>query len=392
MRVLHITNKPIFPLIDGGCVASNELQRVLIHAGFEVKYLTISTPKHPFSLENFTEKRAGIVQPEHVFIDTSIRLKSAITSVITNQSYNVSRFYSSEFASKIKEQLELNPFGLVVLDSIFVLPYLSIIRNYSTAKVFVRTHNVEHQLWQQQIKLENNFFKKWMLKKLVRDLKKFEISNLKLVDGILCISQSDQEIFSKLGIQTPMITLPISMKERENKVDYSKKSLFFIGAMNWLPNQHAVEWLMNSIFPAIQAKFPAVELHIAGSFSETIQTKNPTIHFHGKVADASLFMRNHGVLIAPFKSGSGVRVKLLEAMNLGVPTLSTTLGFQGIPIESGTHGFCVDTEKEMIETAVFLLENEEKRREIGQNARIFAQQNYSIHAIKEQFIAFFKHQ
>lgn len=392
MRVLHITNKPIFPLVDGGCVASNELQRVLIHAGFEVKYLTISTPKHPFSLENFTEKRAGIVQPEHVFIDTSIRLKSAIKSVITNQSYNVSRFYSTEFAAKIKEQLELNPFGLVVLDSIFVLPYLSIIRKFSTATIFVRTHNVEHQLWQQQIKLESNFFKKWMLKKLVSDLKKFEISNLKLVGGILCISQSDQAKFAQLGIKTPMITLPISMKERENKVDYAKKSLFFLGAMNWLPNQQAVEWLMHSIFPAIQAKIPEVELHIAGSFSENINTKNSNIKLHGKVADASHFMRNHGVLIAPFKSGSGVRVKLLEAMNLGVPTISTSLGFQGISIESGIHGFCAQTEKEIVETAIACLENEEKRREIGQNARIFAQQNYSIHAIKEQFIAFYKHQ
>jgi len=392
MRVLHITNKPIFPLIDGGCVASNELQRVLIHAEFEVKYITISTPKHPFSLGNFPEKRVGIVQPEHVFIDTSIRLKSAIKSVITNQSYPVSRFYSSEFASKIKEQLELNPVGLVILDSIFVLPYLSIIRKFSTAKIFVRAHNVEHQLWQQQIKLESNFFKKWILKKLVSDLKKFEISNLKLVDGILCISQSDQETYSKLGIQTPMITLPISMKERDNKVDYSKKSLFFIGAMNWLPNQQALDWLMNSIFPAIQVRIPGVELHIAGSFSENIKTKNSNIKLHGKVADASHFMQNHGVLIAPFKSGSGVRVKLLEAMNLGVPTLSTSIGFQGIPIESGTHCICLDTEKEMIDTAFFLLENEEKRKEIGENARIFAQQNYSIQAIKEQFIAFFKHQ
>lgn len=391
MKVLHLTNKPVFPLIDGGCIAMYELQKNMLQLGFEVKNLTISTKKHPFRLENFPEKLQNIIFPEGFEIDTTVTAKSAFMSLFNSKSYNISRFYNSEFEKLILSKIIKFNYDVLILETAYLLPYLKSIRNIFKGKILVRTHNVEFKIWERLAQADKNIFKKFFLKKLSSNLKTFEIDFLKKTDGILCISENDFQTFKSLGIHTKIEVVPVSMDlaSTEQYVPYADH-FFFVGAMNWKPNIEAVDLLLKDIFPKIQEHSPEAKLHLAGSFMnnklKNHQQKNVVIH--GKVKDVKQFMTHHGILLVPLTSGSGIRIKIIEALSVAVPVISTTIGFEGIPVVNNVHGIIAKTTTEIAQMALELTKNQEKAQQLGLNGQKMVTENYSRQEVSKKLNAF----
>lgn len=392
MNILYISNKPIYPLLDGGCVAMNQYLKCLLEAGFQVKNLTVSTPKHPFSIKNYPENLAAIIRPEHTDINTSINVLEAFKYLFKKGSYNINRFISSRFKSQIKQQILHQEIDFVILESIYLAGYISTIQKVSSAKIMIRTHNVEFMIWDRLAQNQTSFLKKLYFKKLAKDLKKEELIILQKVDGIACITQQDKTIFKNLGISTPMTIIPIAIDTKEVICDYSIPTFYHLGSMNWNPNIEAVRWLVNSIFPSIRKQIPDAQIILAGSFmSSEFQTdKEKGIEVVGYVKDTVEFMSTNGILLAPIKSGSGVRVKLLESMNLGVPIVTTIIGAEGIDGENGKDFFVASNEAEFIQYAVELANSKEKRATLGMNAKRMIEHHYHIKSVKENLIDFIK--
>lgn len=396
MRILFITNKPVFPLSDGGNIASLALLKNLLHLGFNVKNLTIETGKHPFRLADFPEALRHIIAPEAVFVDTAIRAGDALLSLFRKDSYNVSRFYSPAFEKAIIDEVKQGSYGLVILESVYTLPHLPAIRQHFDGKVIVRTHNVEHRIWERLAAEEKNVFKRVFLRKLAKDLKNYEIAHLPLTDGIAAISDDDLSQFGKLGIKTPMRTIPVSMELSGNAdFDYpasqaGKHDFFFLGAMNWQPNIEAVDLLLQEIFPKISEQLPEARLHLAGSFMPDAlkNLRQPGVVVHGKVASAHDFMTAHGILLVPMRSGSGIRIKILEALANGVPVIGTTVGFEGIPVKHEVHGLRCDAVIDIAQAAVRLSNDPALAASLGKNGREMVLSTYSQKNVSNTLLAF----
>ncbi len=381
MRVLYLTNKPIFPIVDGGCKAMHQFLKCLIQCDYTVDHICLSTHKHTFDLENYPKSILDKISTSSFEIDTRIKLLPALKSFFNRKSFVVSRFDNTAFHSKLEEVFSNGEFTHVILESLFTTPYIDTIRKYTGAKIIVRTHNVEHKIWRQLALNTNNPFKKFYFNRLSEDLKKYEIKELKKVDLIATITEEDFTAFEELGITAPKTVIPIAIDLSENKVDYSITNLFFIGSMNWKPNIEAVDWLVNEILPGVKIVYPKIELHLAGSYMEK---QFPTsgikgIINHGFVSDSHKFMQNNGLLISPIRSGSGVRVKLLEAMALGVPVVTTKIGAVGIQ-----HNNCVylaGTTVEFVSQIIELIKFQEKRMALGGKARKFIEDNNSVNSI-----------
>lgn len=391
MKVLHLTNKPIFPLLDGGCIAMHELLKNLLQLGFEVKNLTIETSKHPFDPEQYPVALRQIVSPESIFVDTQIKAKAAFLSLFGNTSYNISRFFSIDYENKIIETLETANFQVIILESAYLLPYLPAIRKNFNGKVILRAHNVEHKIWERLAASEVGIAKKLFLRKLAKDLKKFEITTLKKVDGIACISEDDLLHFRSLGIFTPLSSIPVSMDfDTENLHTIQRNKFCFLGSMNWKPNIEAVDLLLNKIFPKILENIPDAELHLAGSFmsDKLLNLKRKNVFIHGKITDVKAFLSENGILLVPLKSGSGIRIKILEALALGIPVVSSKVGFEGIPIKNEIHGMIANETKNFVEAAILLASNSEMANEMGKKGQILAIETFNIHNISKKLLAF----
>ena len=385
MRILYLTNKPIFPIVDGGCKAMHQFLKCLIQCDYTIEHICLSTHKHTFDQENYPKSILDKIPTSNFEIDTKIKAIPALKSLLNRKSYVVSRFNNVEFHVKLATLLSNGDFTHVILESLFLAPYIETIRKSSKAKIILRTHNVEHKIWNQLAINTSNPLKRTYFKRLSEDLKKYEIDRLKKVDFIATITEDDLSTFEQLGITTPKAVIPIAIDLYANSVDYTKTNLFFIGSMNWKPNIEAVDWLVNEILPSIKIVFPNIELHLAGSYMDN---QFPTsgirgIVNHGFVSDSYKFMQNNGILISPIRSGSGVRVKLLEAMAIGVPVVTTKIGATGIQHDNCV--FLAETTLEFVSQIIELVKFKEKRMALGEKARKYIEDNNSVISISNYF-------
>ncbi len=381
MRLLYLTHKPVFPIVDGGCKAMYQFLQCLFDNHYSIKHICLSTQKHMFDLSQYPDDLAKKIHPQSCSINTSLNYLAAIKHLFINKSYNVSRFDTPIMHEKINEELLQQKYDLVILESIFLSPYIETIRKSSRAKILIRTHNVEYTLWEQQAKKTSSIIKKWYLKKLAKDLKKAELEALQKVDLVATITDEDEHNFRQAGITTSIFTLPVTLKPSTLPINSISCKICFIGAMNWQPNREALNWLIDEIFPILKHKIPNIELHIAGSFIGDLlqENKDEAIVVHGFVNDSTTFLTSHGILVLPIKSGSGVRIKLLEAMSLGVPCITTSKGAEGIRNKDAV--FIAETTEAFIDGITTLLTSEFLCQKLSQNAKTYIQHNHSTELI-----------
>lgn len=360
----------------------------LLHTECNVKHLTISTAKHPFDLHAYPAAIRKQIHPESVFVDTQVRMTTALPYLFKRRSYNVDRFYSLELEQKIIATLNQDSFDYVLLESLFVTPYLSALRTHFKGKIIVRTHNVESDIWHDLAANTGNPIKRSLLRKLAKNLRSYEIATLNAVDGLLPITKEDQKRFVQLKIQTRACTIPVTMNLGE-PLKVKNGNLFHLGAMDWGPNIDAVQSLLR-LFPSIQQQLPAIQLSIAGKLAKSVLSGNypEAVHIYDFVEDLPQFMEAAGILAAPIQSGSGVRIKILEAMAHGIPVVSTPKGAMGIDCTSTACLLVADSDEEFVNACVRLASSEELRAEISENARNYIGEHHSIHQISPRILEF----
>lgn len=395
MRVLQLCHKPPLPPLDGGCMAMHMIAEGLLDAGLEVKVLTLFTQKHAFSPQkmpvDFVEKTAI----EGIFLDTRVTVKDAFFALLRADSYNVRRFFSAAFDERLKTLLSRAPYDLIHLESLFTTPYISTIRSLTDAKIVLRSHNIEHLIWERLANTTTHPLKKRYLQHLASRLKTYERQQFNSVDAIACISQEDAVATRRMGSRQPIATIPFGVRmnrfpRRSIRPPRMPIRLFHIGAMNWMPNIEGVNWFLNNVWPQLDHR--QLHLHLAGRAlpEQLYSLASPSCWVHGEVASAEQFISDGDVMIVPLLSGSGMRIKVIEAMALGKAIVSTTVGVEGIPCESGKHLLIADSPTDFKAAIQTLVEDTERIRELGRQARAFVEQHYNAPSIIDQLVRFYR--
>jgi glycosyltransferase involved in cell wall biosynthesis len=393
MKVLQLCNKPPQPTIDGGCIAINNIAEGLLKKGIDLRILTIATEKHPFLPEAYSDEFKRKTAIDGVFVDTRINIIDAFSALITSDSYNVSRFFSPDFNKRLTEILEKEVFDIVHLESLFMTPYIATIRKFSQAKIVLRSHNLEHLIWERLAHSTGNTARRLYLRHLATRLKVYEKKTINEVEGIATISHEDTERFQELIKQVPILTIPFGI--RLNEYPYRKNErplknrLFHIGAMNWEPNKEAFNWFLDAIWPLVASL--NIEMHLAGRSIPGYMHEHADEKFiiHGEVDSALQFMEDHDVMIVPLLSGSGVRVKIIEAMAMGKAVITTTVGAEGIDCEDGKHILLADTAAEFAAKIQFLMGQPDQINRIGAAARKLVEALYDNDKVIDNLIGFY---
>lgn len=352
MRILQLCYKPPFPPVDGGTMAIDNITQGLLQSGCDVKILTVSTDKHPFDESKITPQYRSSTAIEAVYIDTKIKPLSAFVSLLCGESYHVKRYVSELFAKKLVEILKGNAFDIVHIESIFLTPYVSTIRKHSDARIILRAHNVEHHIWRQLSEREPKPFKRWYLKHLSMALEHYEREHINDYDGVICITDNDSDAFKQMGCRRPTVTVPfaISPHLRQDDAFVEPMSLFHIGSMDWKPNIEAIDWFLANVWPLLHSEMPQVKLYLAGRHMphRLLECSCDGVSVVGEVDDAAAFMSSKAVNIVPLLSGSGIRVKILEAMSMGKPVVATSVAARGINYTDGQDILIADTPAQFV--------------------------------------------
>ena len=380
MKTLYVTNKPIYPIVDGGCFAMDSFLQSLLTFS-EVKTLCISTHKHPFHIENYPSDIVKSTNPKGVFINTKTKPISFLKSVLKNESYNTARFYSTSFSTHLQAEINSNQYDCIILESAYLLVYLDELRTPFKGKIILRAPNVEYKIWEDYYEFSTTIFKKTIYRYLAKKLKQFEIEAISKVDLVCAITENDKLQLMEDGIRCPISVIPFGVKQDfESNIPIENDKLFFLGAFNWKPNYDAALFIVKEIIPELILSYPDIEVHLAGSFmpEEFYAFASKNIHIHGKVASSDQFISKHGILIAPIFSGSGVRIKIVEALALGIPVIASTIAMQGIPTNSV---LLADNKTEFIAQIKKLVNNKKERINLQQKAKEVIHQEFSFEAI-----------
>jgi len=396
MRILQLCHKPPLPPVDGGCIAMHNITKGLLNNGQEVNVLAIETPKHPVKLQAFPKDYLQKTRFESVFADTTVRMMDGIRAVLKRKSYHIERFNSKDMACKLAEILKHEHFDIVHIESIYMTPYVDVIRKNSSAKIVVRMHNIEHQIWERLASNESNPFMKFLYHVNEKQLRKVEDSILNKVDGYMTISEPDYQYFEKTAPEIPGVVIPfgIDMDNYELEDDFiasDKPSLCHIGSMNWSPNIEGIEWFLDDVWPLIHEAHPDLEFTVAGHGTpdHLMQRKDANVKFVGTVPDANEFMLDHELMIVPLLSGSGIRVKIVEAMALGRVVITTSVGAEGLSVENGKHLFIADTPEEFLSVINKCIQTPDLCTIISENARGFISLHHNNELITDKLLDFY---
>ncbi|MDP4291146.1 MAG: glycosyltransferase family 4 protein, partial [Bacteroidota bacterium] len=386
MKVLLLCNKSPWPPKEGGPIAMHAMIQGLLMAGISVKVLALNTNKYTVDLKEIPEDfrlQTGIT---FVNIDLSFKPTDAFLNLFTHESYHIKRYMSVEFAKVLTGILKAESFDIIQFESLFLTCYIDLIRQYSSARLVLRAHNVEHLIWQRLAQETTLPLNKWYLKHLAKTLKAYELSILNELDGIAAITTNDEERFRSFGCTKLTGTIPFGISCPQTappSTALKPKTLFHIGAMNWLPNQEGIRWFLRECWPMIHVKFPDVRLVLAGREMPgwMLNTVITGVDIMGEVPDATRFMCDNGIMIVPLFSGSGVRVKIIEAMALGKTVISTSIGMEGIKCRPQRDILIADTPEEFLETVISCHNDPEMARQIGENGRKYILENHLLEKV-----------
>lgn len=349
----------------------NAITNGLVNNGAKVKLLSAFTKKHPLPLESLDSDYVDEVDLEGVPLETGLDIRDAYIALMNGDSYNISRFYSHQFAAILKRVLSRARYDVVHLESLYTTPYIDTIRAHApTALVSLRSHNHEFQIWEQRWKATRNPINRLALRHLTNTLERYEKSVLDKVDTIVSISSNEGMGYRNWGFSGPIHVAGFGIETSNTNAvpqakitksgSYPGVKLFHLGAMDWGPNREGIDWFLEEVWPAVHHSHPNTQFHLAGKgLNPTMWADVPGLVNHGEVENASAFAQQHDMLVVPLLRGAGIRVKIVESFSLGIPVISTTMGVQGLEINN--HDSLIQAEPQDLADAIIAVLNSPDR-------------------------------
>lgn len=390
MKILQLCYKPPFPAVDGGSMGMHSLTMGLLNNGHEVKVIAFNSFKHPCHVADLPKKYVEDTKFETIFVDLKIRPLSAILCWLKNRSYHVERFINKEMESRLTSLLQEEEFDTIQLESIFFAPYIRIIRHYSKATLVLRAPNIEHLIWKRTAQTTKNPLKKLYLNHLASTLKIFELKEINSFDGIYPVTKIDADFFIKNGCKCPCIGVPVGIDSSDfiEEGISEANSLFHIGSMDWIPNQQGIKWFIYEVWDKVHEQLPNVKTYFAGRAMPQwlLDLEKDGIIICGQVPDSSRFICSKEIMIVPLLSGSGIRIKIIEAMSLGKCVIATTQAAEGIMYENNKNIVIADSPEEFAASIYKCITDKDFSSSIAKNASKLIEEKYNINCIAKQLV------
>lgn len=394
MKILYISNKVPWPLDDGGAICTFDGIKTTHQLGHEVSLWSLNPIKHQTPIEEAEKALKFLNHFRYFSMNTSIKISDAVKNIFQKSSYNIDRFFQNEMDESLATFLKKKSFDIIQLEGIFVSPYIPTIRKYHNGILSLRSHNVEHEIWGRLAQQTKNPLKKKYVSFLAKRLKKAEWKALSSVDVVVPITENDAACFRnelpnlKMHVTPAGIDLERWIFKPTNKI----LNWYHIGAMDWMPNLDAVKWFLDEIHPNILKNLDGYQFHLAGkNLPKDLKNVNQQgILAYEEVLDSVQFCLDKDVCVVPLRVGSGIRIKILEAMSAGKLVISSSIGIQGINVKENEHFLLANSISDFLSLIEKFRINQINVETIVKNARLYIEENYSTEAVCQSLLHFYQ--
>jgi glycosyltransferase involved in cell wall biosynthesis len=280
----------------------------------------------------------------------------------------VSRYESAAMRRKISELIRSERFDSVVCD--FLAPAANF-ENPGDCVLF--QHNVETIIWQRHVQNASDPLRKAYFGLQATRMFAFERDICRSAAGVVAVSDADASLMQSMFGVPRVSAVPTGVDvdyftPRETPAE-AVADLMFVGSMDWMPNSDGVLFFVNEILPLIRRKRPNCSLAIVGRAPgpeiRALAGRDPHIKVTGTVADVRPYLWGSAVSIVPLRIGGGTRLKIYESMAARTPVVSTTIGAEGLSVESPTDIRLADTPEAFADMCLDLLNDRAERKRIA---------------------------
>lgn len=404
MKILILLSRNPVPARDGGAIGLLGAVRELHAAGNHVDVFVLNTSRH--------RQDPGVLAPfcDHVTsadIDTSVTAIGALRNLVSPRrsgaggwsmrhrsvplSYWIERFVHDTAMHMFGRLLrERGPYDIVLCETLFTAPYgfealrLMAEGEVGRCPVVLRAHNIEHRIQERMSKERTRSIPERIYRAMLANrTRTFEREVFSCFDGVTTTTEDDAAEVRRMhpGVNVCVAPPGVEMPGANlTQAPTDPHGMCLLGSLEWAPNVQGAVWFLQDVLPRIRAAVPDAVVHVGGRGEDariSAMHDGTSVIVHGEVADALAFRAASMVSVVPLFSGSGIRVKIQEAMALARVVVSTTVGIEGIPAVHGEHCYIADDAQGFADACITAMQDHAAARRMGAAARTFVEDRYS---------------
>ncbi|MEZ4851660.1 MAG: glycosyltransferase [Bacteroidia bacterium] len=378
-ELLFITSQLPYPPVKGGVSTSWNLIKYLSQH-FQTGMITILKWDDPDHEHEFLSK-VNLIEYFSFELNIERTPQTVIKSYLKNVPINLVRNYHPQLAEKIHQWVD--EYEYVLVDHYEMFQYIP---DHVKAKTIMHEHNAEYIMWQRYSEVSNHPLKKLVTALESKRIKKMEEQFCNRADMVLA-NPNDKEVLSQLVNGSARIEEIVPCGEDfmldwpDLQWENTEESLLYIGALTWEANADGLIWFINEGWKKLKTVRPAVKLYIVGKDPDErlieLSRQNPDIILTGFVENLEDYYSKCRIFITPLRFGSGVKLKVINAMFRGLPVVTTPIGSEGLPAENGNHLYHTQEIDEFVGFCEELLTNQESWERLRTESRQLMKKHFS---------------
>lgn len=299
-------------------------------------------------------------------------------------------FYDRRMMNDLVNLFEKQKIDLLQIEDPAMAMYVNAVPVDANVKKVLTFHDINFRKYERIAHLETSKKRKLRLKFHSRMMKKWEPEIAGRFDLCVTMSENDQELLREMnpGIHAIVVSNGVDteefdvLEENRSRLMYH---LLFVGNMDYRPNIDAVTYFVKKVMPLLDQTLPNYVFWIVGinPRDEVLALKNEKIQVTGRVPDVKPYYENAQVVVVPLFAGGGTRLKILEALALGRPVVSTTIGAEGLDLTAGEHFFLADTPETFCDAIKILIKDPAFRQRMESQGRQRVVERYDWTPIME---------
>jgi glycosyltransferase involved in cell wall biosynthesis len=282
----------------------------------------------------------------------------------------------SGFEDQLSPLLEGRKYDLALVEHFWCAPYVQQIKLHAK-RVIVDLHNIE-SVWHERLAAHESLLRAAALRRFAGAARRQERKLLPGFDAILVASSEEAGRVRALAPGAPITVYPNALREVAVPERHEREEIVFSGNLEYAPNIEAIRFFRDRIWPALRPR-PRLKWRIIGKNPDAVRALvggDPRIELSGFVKDAIRELADSQVAVVPLLSGSGTRLKILEAWAAATPVVSTSLGAEGLGA-SAEHLSLADDPDAFAAATARLLDSPAERRKMGLAGRRLFEQSYT---------------
>ncbi len=381
MRILVISDISPYPPVSGDRIREYNLLRRMADRHKVWLATFLENPSDELGTRHLASFCAGVefvhTQHRHPFL----HIPGLLLYGLTGKPLELYFRYSAQLVKKIELLASTIDFDLVLVINSHTALYLEVLPPSLQRKSILVFENIEFAQYESIYRIEHkpvSKFRSWLNYRMMRHWEPLYANHFK---SCITVSEMDRRILLDANPTLKIDVIPNGVDThlyRPLPANQNTAHLLFIGKMSYPPCSDAALYFCREILPLIRQRAKNAELWIVGREppQEVMNLEGDGVHVTGWVEDVIPYYERSSVCVVPLRAGGGTRLKILEAMSLGRPVVSSSIGCEGLDVRDGEEILIADTPEEFAEKTSRLLDDLKLRQSISIKARQLVENQY----------------